>query len=76
MSGASPSIGPPSCPLNTPTSFSICSSDARSSTNNPSRQFPSVITFGVSAIAATFRPPTSVPSIAPSRIAKTSVTRQ
>jgi hypothetical protein len=29
----------------------------------PSRQFPSVMTFGVSAIAATFRPPMSVPSI-------------
>ena len=31
----------------------------------PIRQFPSVITFGVSAIAATFRPETSVPSISP-----------
>ena len=46
---------------------------ARSSTNTPSRQFPSVMTFGVSAIAATLRPPTSVPSISPSRMLKTSV---
>ena len=44
--------------------------------NTPSRQFPSVITFGVSAISATFVPPMSVPSISPSRMLKTSVTRQ
>ena len=34
------------------------------------------MTFGVSAIAATFSPPMSVPSISPSRMSKTSVTRQ
>ena len=44
--------------------------------NTPRRQFPSVMTFGVSAMAATFRPPMSVPSISPSRMLKTSVTRQ
>ena len=42
----------------------------------PMRQLPSVMTFGVSAIAATLSPPTSVPSISPSRMLKTSVTRQ
>ena len=34
------------------------------------------MTFGVSAIAATLSPPMSVPSISPSRMLKTSVTRQ
>jgi hypothetical protein len=76
MSGASAAIGPPSCPPNTCTSLSACSSLAWSSTNTPSFQLPSVITFGVSAIAATLRPATSVPSISPSRMSKTSVTRQ
>ena len=75
-SGASPAIGPPSWPPNTAVSFSICSSLAFSSTNMPSFQLPSVITLGVSAIAATFRPPTSVPSISPSLMLKTRVTRQ
>src|SRR6059058_4817054 len=51
-SGASPAIGPPSWPVNTFTSLSACSSVAFLSTNTPSRQFPSVMTFGVSAIAA------------------------
>jgi hypothetical protein len=37
---------------------------------------PSVITFGVSAIATTFSPLTSVPSISPFAMLKTSVTRQ
>ena len=58
------------------TSFSNCSSVARSSTNTPRRQFPSVITFGVSAIIATLRPPMSVPSTSPSRMLNTRVTRQ
>jgi hypothetical protein len=44
--------------------------------NIPSRQFPSVMTFGVSAIAATLSPPMSVPSISPSRMLKTNITRQ
>ena len=44
--------------------------------NTPKRQLPSVITFGVSATAATFSPPTSVPSTAPSVRLNTSVTRQ
>jgi hypothetical protein len=43
---------------------------AFSSTKTPRRQFPSVITFGVSAIAATLSPPTSVPSTSPSRMSK------
>jgi len=50
------SIGPPSAPENTPPSFSACSSEAAPSMNTPSRQLPSVITFGVSATAATVRP--------------------
>ena len=62
-SGASAAIGPPSWPPKTWTSLSSCSSVARSSTNTPSRQFPSVMTFGVSAMAATLSPPMSVPSI-------------
>ena len=37
---------------------------------------PSVITFGVSMMATTERPATSVPSIAPSRMSKASVARQ
>jgi hypothetical protein len=44
--------------------------------NTPSRQLSCVITFGVSAIAATFKPLMSVPSISPSRMLKTNVTRQ
>jgi hypothetical protein len=44
--------------------------------NMPRRQFPSLMTFGVSAIAAIFRPPTSVPSTSPFVMLKTSVTRQ
>ena len=76
MSGANPSIGPPFCPPNTAVSFSTCSSVAPSSTNMPRRQLPSVMTFGVSAITATLRPLTSVPSISPSLTSKTSVTRQ
>ena len=44
--------------------------------NTPSRQLPSVMTFGVSAITATLSPPMSVPSTSPSRMSKTSVTRQ
>jgi hypothetical protein len=44
--------------------------------NTPRRQPPSVITFGVSPIAATFSPLTSVPSISPSTTLKTSVTLQ
>jgi hypothetical protein len=47
--------------------LSACSSLARSSTNIPSRQLPSVITFGVSMITTTLSPATSVPSIFPSR---------
>ena len=50
--GASPSIGPPICPPNTALSFSIWSSLASSSTNMPSRQLPSVMTFGESTITA------------------------
>jgi hypothetical protein len=75
-SGASPAIGPPIWPPNTPTSLFICSSEARSSTNTPSFQFPSVITLGVSAIATTLSPDTSVPSISPSLIENASTTRQ
>ena len=44
--------------------------------NTASRQLPSVMTFGVSAITATLSPPMSVPSTSPSRMSKTSVTRQ
>jgi hypothetical protein len=62
MRGAKAAIGPPSCPLNTLTSLSICSSLAWSSTYTPSRQFPSVMTLGVSAMIATLRPAMSVPS--------------
>jgi hypothetical protein len=58
------------------TSLSACSSDAFSSMNTPSRQFQSVMTFGVSAIAATFSPPMSIPSTSPSLMLKTSVTLQ
>jgi hypothetical protein len=75
-SGATPAIGPPSWPLNTFPSLSACSSDACSSMNIPSRQLPSVMTFGVSMITTTFRPETSVPSISPSRMSKASVARQ
>jgi hypothetical protein len=42
----------------------------------PSRQLPSVITLGVSATATTVLPPTSVPSISPLSIRKTSATLQ
>ncbi len=75
-SGASVLIGPPSSPLKTPTSFWSCSSVASSSTYSPSRQFPSVMTFGVSATTTTLRPATSVPSTWPSLMLKASVTRQ
>src|SRR5712691_9783784 len=44
--------------------------------NTPSRQLPSVMTFGVSAIAATLRPLMSVPSTSPLVMLKTRVTRQ
>jgi hypothetical protein len=44
--------------------------------NTPTRQLPSVITFGVSAISATLRPAMSVLSTAPCMMLKTSVTRQ
>ena len=71
-----PSIGPPFCPAKTPLSFSSCSSVARSSTNMPRRQLPSVMSFGVSATTATATPLTLVPSISPSAMLKTSVTRQ
>ena len=74
--GTTASIGPPFCPPKTALSFSICSSVACSSTNKPRRQLPSVMIFGLSAIAATASPPTSVPSISPSVMLKTSVTRQ
>src|SRR3954469_8969118 len=57
-SGARPAIGPPSCPLKTFASLSACSSLACSSMNIPTRQFPSVITFGVSMITTAFRPAT------------------
>ena len=69
-------MGPPSWPLKTWTSWSNCASVAPSSTNTPTRQLPSVITFGVSAISATLHPAMSVPSTAPSRMLKTRVTRQ
>ena len=55
-SGARPAIGPPSCPPKTFASLSACSSLARSSMNIPSRQLPSVITFGVSMITTAFSP--------------------
>jgi hypothetical protein len=61
--GVRAAIGPPSCPLNTLSNLSNWSSSAWASMNTPSRQFPSVMTFGVSAIAATLSPPISVPSI-------------
>ena len=57
-----PPSGRRAAPLNTPPSFSACSSEAASSMNTPRRQLPSVMTFGVSAIAATVSPLTSVPS--------------
>jgi hypothetical protein len=76
ISGASPAIGPPSCPPKTWTSLSNCSSDASSSTNTPTRQLPSVITFGVSAMSTTFRPAMSAPSTEPSWTLKARVTRQ
>jgi hypothetical protein len=50
--GASAAIGPPSCPLKTWTSFSVCSSVAFSSKKTPRRQFPSVMIFVVSATTA------------------------
>ncbi len=65
-SGPRASIGPPSAPENTAPSFSACSSEAAASMNTPRRQLPSLITFGVSATAATVRPLTSVPSTSPS----------
>ena len=42
--------------------------------NTPSRQLPSVITLGESAIAATVSPPTSVPSTCPLLMWNTRVT--
>ena len=50
ISGPSAAIGPPSAPLNTACSFSACSSDALASMIVPSRQLPSVMTLGVSAM--------------------------
>src|SRR6188472_2650688 len=44
--------------------------------NTPTRQLPSLITFGVSATAATVRPLTSVPSTSPSLTLNTSTTLQ
>ena len=44
--------------------------------NTPRRQLPSVMTFGVSASAATVSPLTSVPSTSPLATRNTSVTRQ
>lgn len=61
-SGPSAAIGPPSCPLNTPCSFSACPSDALESMNTPTLQLPSAMTFGVSATTATTGPPTPVPA--------------
>jgi hypothetical protein len=49
---------------------------AWSSTNIPSRQLPSVMTFGVSMLVTTRRPRTSVPSTSPSRMSKARVARQ
>ena len=60
----------------TPPSFSACSSDASASMNMPRRQLPSLMTLGVSATAATVRPPTSTPSTSPASMRKTRVTRQ
>jgi hypothetical protein len=76
ISGASPAIGPPSWPLKTWTSLSNCASDASSLMNTPTRQFPSVITFGVSMMIAALHPARSVSSTAPSRMLKTRVARQ
>ena len=75
-SGASAAIGPPSCPLKTLANLSNWSSLARSSMNKPRRQFPSVITLGASAMAATRNPPIAVPSTSPSRMLKANTTRQ
>src|SRR5947209_972906 len=75
-SGPSACIGPPSAPENTAPSLSACSSEAAASMNTPRRQFPSLITLGVSATAATARPLTSVPSTSPLLTLNTSVTRQ
>ena len=44
--------------------------------NTPRRQLPSLITFGVSATAATVSPLTSIPSTSPSLTLNTSVTLQ
>jgi hypothetical protein len=44
--------------------------------NTPTRQLPSVITFGVSTMAATVSPPTSVPSTSPFLTWNTKVTLQ
>src|ERR1039458_406360 len=44
--------------------------------NTPTRQLPSLITFGVSATAATVKPPTSTPSTSPSVTWNTSTTLQ
>ena len=49
---------------------------AWSSTNMPSFQLPSVMTFGVSAMPTTRRPPTSVPSTCPSWMSNARTTRQ
>ena len=76
MSGPRASIGPPSAPENTPPSFSACSSEASASMTTPRRQFPSLITFGVSATAATVSPLTSVPSTSPLLTLKTRTTLQ
>ena len=69
-------IGPPSAPEKTAASFAACSSEAAASMKTPRRQSPSLITFGVSAMAATVRPLMSVPSTSPLWTLNTSVTLQ
>ena len=71
-----PAIGPPSAPENTAPSLSACSSEAAASRNTPRRQFPSVMTWGVSTTTTTLSPLTSVPSTSPSLTLNTSATRQ
>src|SRR5262249_36117277 len=76
INGPRAAIGPPKAPENTVPSFSACWSEAAASMNTPRRQLPSLITFGVSARAATVSPPTSVPSTSPLSTWKTSMTLQ
>ena len=61
---------PPSRPLNTAPGCCAWASSAAASTKTPRRHFPSVMTFGVSAMAAIVRPLMSVPSTSPSAIRK------